>query len=47
MFLINMYALQEDKFSLIKVSEGTFLILGNLSNATNNIRTVIRLLNAR
>jgi hypothetical protein len=37
-----MYALQEDKFSLIKASEGTFSILANLSNATSNIRIVIR-----
>ena len=40
-FLINTYVLRGDKFSLIKASEGTFLILGNLSNATNNILTVI------
>jgi hypothetical protein len=39
--LIYTYALQEDKFSLIKASEGTFLILGNLSIVTYNIRTVI------
>ena len=42
MFLIYTYALEEDKFSLIKYSEGTFLIVGNLSSATYNIRTAIR-----
>jgi hypothetical protein len=47
MSLINTYALEEDKLSLIKVSEGTFLILGNISNAASNIRTVIRHLSLR